>query len=484
MVFSIVLPALSHDIKWIWLAGSEGSSEVTTPTNPGGRSGAASASYWEQEFFKAVWLFGGEFHVDNSKPGLKNDLWKYSMISQSWSMVHNGTGEKILEIPIRRQLAAACSLTETYFVLYGGLGPGEKVLNDTWIFYAKDSKWYTLENFRIKVGASNMSGNGWPGARGDMSVWCTDENMYVFGGFNEDNGLHHDLWKFSLSTLSWTEAKSSAELPADHEFVKHLNYPSGRSGATTWVSGDKLFMFGGNIMANNLRSKHMMVGNTGDLWEYDINEDLWSYHVGSRKVCNTAAKYGELGSASILNLPGCRRRASAWTDVEGNLWMFGGDGIDNSQASLSVFSHSKLLSDIWFYDVTTSMWTWKGGEKSGDQKGKFGKRGQSSEDNLPGSRCESVAWEMENYFYLFGGVGHDAHGKDGYLNDIWQLDVHLDQSVYRNAPTAGPVFAMIFFSLGLVIFVSVLYLFSRRYFQVKPGSSRVSYSRIPQDQDS
>jgi hypothetical protein len=40
------------DIKWIWLAGSEGSSEVTTPTSPGGRSGAASASYWEQEFFK------------------------------------------------------------------------------------------------------------------------------------------------------------------------------------------------------------------------------------------------------------------------------------------------------------------------------------------------------------------------------------------------------------------------------------------------
>ena len=426
-------------------------------------------------------MFGGEFHVDNSQPGLKNDLWKYSMSSKSWSMIHNGTGENIQDIPDHRQLAAACSLAETYFVVFGGLGTGEKVLNDTWIFYAHDSKWYTLENFRIKVGASNSSVGSGPAARGDMAAWCSDEYMYVFGGFNEHTGLHHDLWKFSLSTLSWTQTKSSAELPADHEFVKHLTYPSGRSGATTWISGKKLFMFGGNIMEKNVRSKHMMVGNTGDLWEYDISEDLWSYHIGPRKVCTTAGRYGELGSASALNKPGCRRRAAAWSDMEGNLWMFGGDGIDSSQASLSVFSHSKLLSDVWYYNLETGMWAWKGGEKSGDQKGKFGKKGQSSDDNLPGSRCESVSWMMENYLYLFGGVGHDAYGKDGYLNDIWQLDVHLDQSLYRNAPTAGPVFAMIFFSLGLVIFISVLYLFSRRYFQTKSGCNQVNYSRIPSD---
>ncbi|XP_053398488.1 uncharacterized protein LOC123543598 [Mercenaria mercenaria] len=429
----------------------------------------------------AIWMFGGEFHVENSQPGLRNDLWKYSMSKMSWSLVHNGSAENRQDVPGPRQLAAGCGVTETYFVLFGGLGPEEKVLGDSWIFYIPDSKWYTLSDFRNRVSASNSTQTEGPSPRGDMAVWCTGGDMFIFGGFDENSGLHHALWKFSLSTLSWTQSESSAELPADHEFVKHLNYPSGRSGATTWVSDDRLFMFGGNILANNLRSKHMMIGNVGDLWEYDKLQDLWLYYTGPQKVCNTATQFGDLGSASTRSNPGCRRRASSWTDTHGNLWMFGGDGIDNSQASLSVFAHSKLLSDIWFYNLNTNMWTWKGGEKAGDQKGKFGKKGQSSKNNLPGSRCESVVWQQENNFYLFGGVGHDANGKDGYLDDVWMLDVHLDQSVELNAPTALPVFGMIFFSLGLVILISVLYLFSRRYFQVTSGTNKGKYSRIPLD---
>lgn len=419
--------------------------------------------------------------MEGSKPKLKNDLWKYSMPTMSWKLMQNGTAEVQDSVPGSRQLAAGCGLLNTYFVLFGGLGSEEKVLGDTWIFYQPDSMWYTLEGLRSKVSASNATEGNRPSARGDMAVWCTGDEMIVFGGFNEKNGLHHDLWRFSLLSLSWEESDSSAKLPADHEFVKHLNYPDGRSGATTWVSGDRLFMFGGNIMENNLRSKHMMIGNVGDLWEYSKQQDTWIYHTGSQTVCKSVAKYGELGSDLGNYSPSCRRRAASWVDSLENLWLFGGDGIDSSQASFSVFSHSKLLSDIWYYSLKTNKWTWKGGETKGDQKGKFGKKGQKSKNNLPGSRCEGVFWSVWNYFYLFGGVGHDGYGKDGYLNDIWKLDVHLDEVVISNSPTAGPVFAMIFFSLGLVILISILYMFSRRYFQTKSDSNKGKYSRLPID---
>lgn len=425
-------------------------------------------------------MFGGEFHVEKNSPQLKNDLWKFSMVTMSWSMVHNGTAD-IDAVPQPRQLAAGCGLLNGYFLLFGGLDSNENVLGDTWIYYIPDKQWYILDNFRSKVGASNATLGIEPEPRGDMAVWCSGYEMFIFGGFNENNGVHHDLWQFSLQSLSWTQSKSSAKLPADHDFVKHLKQPSGRSGATTWVSGDRLLMFGGNIMENNLRSKHMMVGYAGDLWEYDKQMDSWEYFGGSIKVCSTATVFDDLGIPSENMHPGCRRRAAAWIDHNENLWMFGGDGIDDSQESLSVFKHSKLLSDIWFYDLQLHMWTWKGGEKSGDKQGKFGGLDEASMDTLPGSRCETVVWRIWDNFYLFGGIGHDSNGKDGYLNDIWKLDVHLDRSVDIDSPHAGAVFGMIFFSVGLVTVVSGLYLFSRRYLQSLAASNEGQYRRIPSD---
>lgn len=468
----------SQDITWTWLGGSEMANVGQTNSDPGGRSGAA---FWNQDNHKAAWVFGGENHAENSQPQYLNDLWRFDLDASSWILVHNGTAESQDMVPSPRQLAAGCGLQNGYFMIFGGLRPDEQVLGDTWIYYMPENQWYRLEDFQTKVGVKNTSFGLSPEPRGDMAVWCTNDEMVIFGGFAENSGLHHDLWRFSLSTLSWTESKQSSKLPTDHDFVKQLRYPAGRSGATTWVSGDKLFMFGGNILQNNARSKHLMIGNVGDLWEYNNQDDKWVYYGGSESVCTKAAEYGTLGQASPFIFPVCRRRASGWVDGHQNLWMFGGDGIDNSQSSVSVFQHSKLLSDLWFYNLETYMWTWKGGQQSGDQGGQFGDKNKGSNDNLPGSRCESVAFSSWNYFYLYGGVGHDAHRKDGYLNDVWKLDVSLDSSVKKNSPYAGPVFGVIIFGLSLVLLVSILFLFSRKYFQGKQSTSRGKYKRVPLD---
>ncbi|WAR19633.1 hypothetical protein MAR_001471 [Mya arenaria] len=442
--------AYTQDISWTWLSGKAVANEPVSKDQPGGRSGAA---FWQQKDKQALWLFGGETPVGHDQPSVKNDLWRFS--HGQWSLVNDGQSP---DAPPGRQLAAACGLDDSFFVLFGGLGnnpqaQGEKVedqdlLGDTWIFGLENNKWYTLEEFQKTEGAAFVNGSV-PEARGDMAFWCQPgDTMSIFGGFGKNKTLYHDLWTFDLKTLKWEESTLSVSIPDNSKFASHLEYPTARSGSTTWIVGKRLFLWGGNILPTNFRKKHLMIGNTGDLWEYNQTSDTWAYRLGPRIACTTPGKYGEQGTADAENMPGCRRRAAAWVDIHGNLWMFGGDGVDDSQESVSVFKHSKLLSDVWHFDTVTFLWTWKGGSQQGEQKGVFGDIGQHSSDAHPGSRCEPVVWDSSvyndeerrerKYFYIFGGVGHDLNGHDGYLNDVWMFDTNMDTSVLRNAPYAGP----------------------------------------------
>lgn len=444
-------------------------------------------------------MFGGEHHVEHEQPGLRNDLWKYDLPSGTWKLVHNGTSVHGHDVPAPRQLAAGCGVTGSYFILFGGLGVEKSrrngkqrqkdvPLSDTWVFDVVDKQWYPLDEFRTKIGAINQSEAGSrssePAARGDMAVWCNENNhMVVFGGFGEGSYLHNDLWMLDLRSLTWKISATSAVIPSDNQFVSHLDYPRGRSGATTWQVKNNLYMFGGNVDPINVRSKHLMVGNVNSMWCYNLETDTWKVLKSEQSQCTRAGTYGKLGVALQSNMPGCRRRAAGWVDRHDNLWMFGGDGVDSSQESVSVFHHSKLLSDIWYFDTVTLMWTWKGGDKTGDVRGEFGTKGERSKDTHPGPRSEAVVWGAFIKFYLFGGIGHDGDGKDGYLNDIWELDVASDPSVNKNSPYAGPVFTIMFWGAGLTLFVVVVYAVGRRCERGVSASRKqhVKYSQLPVD---
>ena len=424
-------------------------------------------------------MFGGERKYSKT-PSLSNDLWKVDS-RNNWKLLHNGSD--IENMPEARQLAAGCGIQNYYFVVFGGLGKGEKVLGDTWVYYMHDDKWYKLDEIQKKLGVNveaNSSLN--PPARGDAAVWCdSGHNMVVFGGFGSDNNLRHDMWVFSMSSLTWREVESSTKLPNDPDFVKHLSdFPMGRSGATTWQSGNYLYMYGGNVQHQNLRSKHLNTGNSGDLWLYNLQDDTWKFLNGFKGVCTEAGHFGMKDRPSSENRPGCRRRAAAWVDYRGNLWMFGGDGADASQGSISVVQKSKLLSDLWLYDVEKNVWIWKGGQKAGDQKGQFGKQGEADGDFLPGSRAEVIAWSRGNYFWLFGGVGHDVNGQGGYLDDIWLLNVDKDPIMRPDHINGGSVFGIIFLGLVMVVAVLVLFCFLRGYIKesAKKSSIEVKYSPL------
>jgi hypothetical protein len=55
----------------------------------------------------------------------------------------------------------------------------------------------------------------------------------------------------------------------------------------------------------------------------------WTWMSGSSDF-NEPGSYGEKGVPSPSNVPGARGGAVGWRDNDGNLWMFGGYGIDES----------------------------------------------------------------------------------------------------------------------------------------------------------
>lgn len=62
-----------------------------------------------------------------------------------------------------------------------------------------------------------------------------DQKMYVFGGQENDNKKLNDLWQFDLQTCQWSQVDQST---SDYK-------PTPRSGHSTIVYGEKMYIFGG-----------------------------------------------------------------------------------------------------------------------------------------------------------------------------------------------------------------------------------------------
>jgi N-acetylneuraminic acid mutarotase len=66
-------------------------------------------------------------------------------------------------------------------------------------------------------------------------------------------------------------------------------------------------------------------------------------------------------------------------------------------------------------------WTWEGGLNTVNASGVYGTQGTAAAGNVPGARYWTDSWtDASGNFWLFGGVGYDATGATGYLNDLWQ----------------------------------------------------------------
>jgi N-acetylneuraminic acid mutarotase len=360
------------ELDWIWESG------VTTPESIGvyGAKGVAASTNVPGARFAAVswtdtsgnlWMFGGNGYNATSTPNLLNDLWTYNVSTNQWTWVSGFDTPNLIGI-------------------------------------------YGIQGVEAP---SNV-----PGPRSDSVSWNDGGGgFWLFGGIGYDSagtyGPLNDLWRFRTSTNQWTWVSGSNVVGAMGVYgvqgvPASTNVPGARIDALAWTdSGGNLWLFGGNGNSS-INSAYL-----NDLWKFSPTTGQWSWMSGSA-TADAVTVYGTQGLGSPANGPGARQNSISWVDATGDLWLFGGVGID-AYGAFGVFN------DLWMYSPSTGEWTWVGGSNLDGQSSVYGIQGSASASNVPGARNSSISWnDGAGGFWLFGGYGFPTSGGGGDINDLWR----------------------------------------------------------------
>ncbi len=430
---------------WAWMSGNKtaieygvyGTKGVPDVANyPGAR--CKSLSWTDTN--GSLWLFGGGGFAE-SDFGYLNDLWRFNITSKEWVWIsgnknageHGIYGTKgvpdMANYPGARSESVSWNDTDGNLWLFGGVGFAELggigFLNDLWRFNITSKEWVwmsgnkTIQEFGVYGTKGVPDVANYPGARIDSVSWAdTDGNFWLFGGggYAElDSGALNDLWRFNITSKEW--AWMSGNKTADENGVYGTkgipdiaNYPGARAFLVSWTDLDgDLWLFGGQGYAES--------GGTGqlnDLWRFNITSKEWAWMSG-KNILDQNGKYGTKGVPDMKNYPGARHNPVSWTDTNGSLWLFGGDGYPES-------GNLGWLNDLWRFNITSKEWAWMSGDKTRNEYGVYGTKGVPDCANYPGARESSVSWTDTNgSLWLFGGNGYPESGLDGYLNDLWRF---------------------------------------------------------------
>jgi len=220
--------------------------------------------------------------------------------------------------------------------------------------------------------------------------------------------------------------------------------PGSREGAASWTdSSGNFWLFGGDAFAIS----NLFAVSLNDLWEFNPSTNEWAWMGGSSVIYGTGSDnygqpgvYGTLGVPATGNIPGARDSASAWTDSSGNLWLFGGEGVDANHVS-------GYLNDLWEFNPSTNEWAWTGGSSTVPsagygQPGQYGTLGTPAAGNIPGGREFALSWtDSSGHFWLYGGSGFDANDVSGWLDDLWEFNPSTNEWAWMcgssTVPNAG-----------------------------------------------
>jgi hypothetical protein len=425
-VTSIVVDC-AHD-DWTWIDGTKTSGTVASPlygtvatstptlianpyTNtPGGRYGAAG---WSDSHGN-LWMFGGKGWELSGSPTPStldepmNDLWVCPVAGGEcqWQLV--GAYDPTVVNTVPPSTVGAQVILNAQNTNQGGV----------------------------------YSTPGIPGGRYGAATW-TDAagNLWMFGG-NTNGGPLNDLWEFNASTFAgpynnltgapftstpgqWSWIGGSSLTNQKGIYTGATPFPGARVNAVTWKdNAGNIWMFGGYGFDGSSNE-----GFLSDLWEFTGGN--WVF-VSGNQTTGVNGSYGTQGTPGA-NLPGGRQEAVGWADASGNLWLFGGEGLD------STGTPNGILNDLWVYKISTNQWTWVAGSKTANQTGEYGLQpfvgppttvgaagtvglATGATGTSPGSRWGASAWvDQGGNFWLFGGWGLDsgATNGNGALNDFW-----------------------------------------------------------------
>ena len=151
----------------------------------------------------------------------------------------------------------------------------------------------------------------------------------------------------------------------------------------------------------------------------------WTWMGGSSMLGSAFGRsgvYGTLGTPAEGNIPGSRDFATSWTDPAGNFWLSGGMGLDANGSFGS-------LNDLWEFNPAANEWAWMSGSSTIScgvngcgQPGVYGTLGTPAVGNVTGAREYASSWiDSSGNLWLYGGMGFDANGNYGLLNDLWEF---------------------------------------------------------------
>ncbi|MFX0134867.1 MAG: kelch repeat-containing protein [Candidatus Hodarchaeota archaeon] len=356
---------------WAWMAGNKtinehgiyGTKGVPNMANyPGARRDSVSWTDTEGN----LWLFGGYGYNDSGVDGYLNDLWRFNISSKEWAWM-----------------------------------AGNKTINEYGVYGTK--------------GDPDMA--NYPGARERSVCWTdTDGNFWLFGGygFNESSGpgMLNDLWRFNITSKEWTWISGNKTLDENGVYGTKgvpdmANYPGARDCSVSWRDTDgNLWLFGG------IGYPESDFGMLNDLWRFNKTSKEWAW-ISGNKTFDENGVYGTKGVPNMTNYPGARLLSVSWTDMDGNLWLFGGYGFNELTYG--------DLNDLWGFNITSKEWAWMSGNKTLDENGVYGTKGVPDMANYPGARDGSVSWtDTDGNLWLFGGEGW-AESDFGKLNDLWRF---------------------------------------------------------------
>ncbi|MCC2625428.1 MAG: xynA1 3 [Burkholderiales bacterium] len=450
---------------WTWNFGSSkiNQASIVDISNNGTPGGRGSAATWTdaQGFF---WMFGGSVSSDFYNTQVLSDLWIGLPDSQNPGKIQWVLKSDPKQVNTRNSYGTYPPATgktgnpgarlgpvtwrdnNGTLWMYGGYGFAAStsgMLNDLWrLDYTGQGG--TANAAWTWVGGSNQANakpqyisrgveGGMPGARRYAASWSDAQgNLWLFGGATLTNPadprsleFYNDLWKYNIASDKWTWMKGD-NITNQSGYVSTdpaNSGPGARSQAVTWVDQDgNLWLFGGYMYIKNTTGRNLMYN---DLWKYNPATNRWAFVKGTidfQGIVQTqqSGVYNSVGIGNDKTTPGGRRASTSWIDNEGNLWLFGGEGI-SSDANLY------YLNDLWRFSIADSKWTWMSGREFNGQSYVdhrftfYGTMGTGSFLTGPGSRDHLQSWADKNgNLIMFGGLGYGATTNDfGFLNDYW-----------------------------------------------------------------
>lgn len=408
---------------WAWVGGTS-SAGVKPTAEPAPFPGGRENPYIWQAPNGDLWLYGGRF-VGGVMESSSCDVWRYQTSSKTWTEMRAGESttvygtkgvEDVANSPGSRSDAVAWSDDGGNLWIYGGFS-GSYRCSDLWRFNISSCHWTWIaggqENDREPAFGTKgvASPTNTPGPRtSHSSAVFADGALYLFGGtVTGQSNDWNDLWRFDLATLMWTwiegaSVPNESSIYPESQSGSNSTRPGARADAAMCASSSDLWLFGGyGLDQNRFRN------NLNDLWKFDVASQRWQC---LRKLA--PAKYGIKGEFTREHTPGGRNE-SRIVATNGQLWVFGGYGVD-----ASLFFRGDL-NDLWCYDTRLESWAWVSGANTTNNYGIYGTQGVADIGNIPGSRKGFGMLAQQTKLLLYGGRGYST-SSSGLLGDLWEFD--------------------------------------------------------------